>query len=332
MFKMKKVAVIGGAGYVGSFTAYALREEGYDVAVIDNLSSGHKTAVSGFRIVNLDILNDKKGLSEFLSEEKFAAVLHFAALIQMGESMRNPELYFRHNITGSLNVIESSREAGIKGFVFSSTAGVYGDPVRVPIPEEHLLRPTNPYGESKAMVEKILDWYWRIFNFPSASIRYFNASGAALDGSIGEDHPNESHLIPLLVKTALKEGSEVAIFGGDYKTHDGTCVRDYIHVLDLADVHIKALEYLEKNPGNYTFNAGTGKGYTNLEVVRMVEEVSGKKINYEIGPRRPGDAAILVADPSKAKQALDWKPRYSDLRTIVESAWKWHSNRPHGFS
>lgn len=328
---MRKVVVIGGAGYVGSFTSYALRNAGYDVTIIDNLSSGHKAAVSGFKVVNIDILDEKEELSKFLKKEKFETVLQFAALIQMGEAMRNPGLYFRHNVAGSLNVIEASREAGIKSFVFSSTAGVYGDPEKVPIPEDHPLRPTNPYGESKVMVEKILNWYWQVFKFPSVSIRYFNASGAALDGSIGEDHPNESHLIPLLIKAALK-GNEMVIFGNDYDTPDGTCIRDYIHVLDLADAHVNALKYLEENPGNYIFNAGTGKGYTNLEVVKMVEEVSGKKVNYKIGPRRLGDPTILVADASKAKQVLSWEPKYSNLRTVVESAWEWYSKNPHGFS
>lgn len=331
MIDMKKVVVVGGAGYVGSFTARALKEDGYNVTVIDNLSSGHKAAVSGFKIVRIDILGDKRKLSEFLKKERFAAVLHFAALIQMGESMRNPGIYFRHNFAGSLNVVEASQEAGVKSFVFSSTAGVYGDPEKVPISEDHPLRPTNPYGESKVMVEKILEWYWRIFKFPSVSIRYFNASGAALDGSIGEDHPNESHLIPLLIKAGLN-GGEMTIFGGDYDTPDGTCIRDYIHVLDLADAHAKALKYLEENPGSYSFNAGTGRGYTNLEVVRTAEEVSGKKINYRIGPRRSGDPAILVADAKNAKQTLGWASKHSNLRTIVESAWKWHSAHPHGFS
>lgn len=327
---MKKVAVVGGAGYVGSFTAYALRDAGYEVVIVDNLSSGHRGAVADFPIETIDILSQKDKLVALFRDD-FHSVVHFAALIQMGESMKDPGLYFRHNITGSLNVIEASQEVGVKGFVLSSTAGVYGDPEKVPIPEEHPLRPTNPYGESKVIVEKILSWYWQIFKFPSVSIRYFNASGAALDGRIGEDHPNESHLIPLLIRAVL-EGNEMTIFGNDYNTPDGTCVRDYIHVLDLANVHVKALEYLERNPGNYAFNAGTGNGYTNLEVVSMVEVVSGKKINYKIGPRRSGDVAVLVADSDKAKEILDWEPRHSDLKTIIESAWKWHSTHPHGFS
>lgn len=331
MKKKKKVAVVGGAGYIGSFTSHVLREAGYEVVVIDNLSRGHKEAVRDFRLVKLNILREKEKLADFFRKEKFDAVLHFAALLQVGKSMEKPGLYFRHNVTGSLNVIESAVKSGVKAFVFSSTSAVYGNPRKIPTPENHPLKPTSPYGESKAMVEKILDWYWRVFKFPSASIRYFNASGAALDGSIGEDYPNESHLIPLLIKAALKD-DEVTIFGGDYNTPDGTCIRDYVHVLDLAGAHVNTLKYLEENPGNYTFNAGTGKGYTNLEVVKMVEEVSSKKVNYKIGPRRLGDATILVADASKAKQVLKWEPKYSDLRTIIRSSWKWHSTHPRGFS
>lgn len=325
-----KIAVVGGAGYVGSFTARALREAREEVVIIDDLSSGHKEAVRDFRLIKADIVKEEKKLAEIFRDEKFDAVLHFAALIQMGESVEKPALYFRRNVLGSLNLLEAVRKSGAIPFVFSSTAGVYGNPETLPIPEDHPKKPTNPYGESKVMVEKLLRWYWEIFKIPSVSVRYFNAAGAAFDGSLGEDHPNESHIIPLAAKAVL-EGKKFTLYGDDYPTPDGTCIRDYIHVIDLADAHIKAFGYLEKDPGAQAFNAGTGRGYSNLEVLRMIEKVSGEKVDYEVLKRRAGDADQLVSDPSQAEGKLNWTPRNSDLETIVRSAWLWHKNNPKGF-
>lgn len=327
---MSKIAVVGGAGYVGSFTANALNQAGHEVVVVDNLSSGHKGSVEGLRLEELDILKEEEKLRSLFEEEKFDSVFHFAALIQMGESMENPGLYFRHNVLGSLNVLEAARRSGVSSFVFSSSAGVYGNPQKLPIPEDHPLRPTNPYGETKTMVEKILVWYWKVYGLASVSIRYFNAAGGSLDGKNGEDHPEESHLIPNIINSLLK-GEKLTVFGGDYDTPDGTAIRDYIHVIDLADVHIKALEYIKAYPGAEVFNAGTGRGHSNLEVLEMVEQVSGQKVNYEIGPRRRGDATELVADPTRAKELLDWSPAHSDLETVVKTAWLWHSSYPDGY-
>lgn len=331
MNKIKKIAVVGGAGYIGSFTSRALKSRGYEVVVIDNLSSGYKETINNSRLIEVDIVTRKDVLDELFQKEKFDAVIHFAALIQAKESMENPGLYFKNNILGSLNLIEVAAKNKIKAFVFSSTAAVYGNPQVVPIPGSHPICPINVYGETKAMVEKILGWYWNIFQFPSASIRYFNAAGATLDGSIGEDHPKETHLIPILIKSAL-QGNEMTIFGDDYDTPDGTCIRDYIHVLDLADIHIKALGYLSDTPGCSAFNAGTGRGYSNLKVLKMVEKVSGQNIKYKIGEKRDGDPTQLVADSSNAQKVLDWKPTYSDLETIVKTAWLWHKEHPGGFS
>lgn len=326
-----KVAVIGGAGYIGSFTSRALKNAGWDVVIIDDLSSGHKEAVPNLRLEKIDIVGRGDELIALFQEEKFDAVFHFAALIQMGESMKEPALYFRHNVMGSINVLEATRQSSVKKFIFSSTAGVYGNPQKLPIPEDHPKNPTNPYGESKVMVERILDWYFKVFGISSVSIRYFNAAGASLDGKLGEDHPNESHLIPKVIQSIL-QNQEITIFGDDYETPDGTCIRDYIHVVDLAEVHVKAAGYLETNSGAFAFNAGTGEGHSNLEVVKAIEQVSGKKVKYSIGRRREGDAASLVADPGRAQAELGWTPSISDLETIVKSAWLWHSHNPKGYS
>lgn len=326
-----KAVVVGGAGYIGSFTSHALKDAGWEVVIVDDLSSGHEEAVPDFRLEKIDIVSRGEALVKLFKKEKFDAVFHFAALIQMGESIKEPALYFRHNIGGSINVLEAARLGGVKKFIFSSTAGVYGNPQKLPTPENHPENPTNPYGESKIMVEKILEWYFKIFGISSVSIRYFNAAGASLDGKMGEDHPNESHLIPKVIQSLL-QNQEITIFGGDYETPDGTCIRDYIHVLDLVEAHIKAVDYLEGKQGAFAFNAGTGQGYSNLEIVEMVEQVSGKKAKYLIGRRREGDAASLVADPRRAQTELGWKPSFSDIETIVKSSWDWHTNHPQGYS
>jgi len=326
-----KVLVIGGAGYIGSFTVRALREAGYEIVIFDDLSQGHKEAVKGFQLVKGSLVEDRDLLADLLQKEKFAAVVHFAAFIQMGESYRLPEKYFRNNVVGSLNLLEATIKAGIEKFVFSSSAGVYGDPQRVPIKEEDRKLPTNPYGETKLIIEKMLFWFGKAYGLRSISLRYFNAAGAALDGSIGEDHPDESHLIPLAIKAA-QEKRQFSIFGNDYPTADGTCVRDYIHVLDLAQAHLLALKALEEDSQTTAYNVGIGKGYSNLEVVEMIKRIGEVDLPIKFEPRRLGDAAVLYASIEKISKELGFHPKYSDLETIIKTVWNWHKNHPNGFA
>lgn len=320
-----KILVTGGAGYIGSFMTRSLLERGDKVVVVDSLERGHKSAIDLRANIILGDLLDKKFITKVLKKEKVDGVIHFAGYISMGESMKNPGLYFEKNIQASVNVADAMVKTDTNHLIFSSTAGVYGNPIKVPIPEDHPKNPENPYGESKLMVEKILSWYGKIFGLSYACLRYFNAAGAALDGSMGERHNPETHLIPKIMEAVLRK-SDFSLFGDDYATPDGTCIRDYIHVLDLAKAHILALEKLRKDKGAYTFNIGTGKGHSNREVIAMVEKVTGKKIKVKIEKRRPGDANELVADARQIKKLLEFAPQYSDLETIVLSAWKWHSN------
>ncbi|GDX61813.1 UDP-glucose 4-epimerase GalE [Candidatus Levyibacteriota bacterium] len=320
------ILVTGGAGYIGSFMVKRLVDKGDTVIVIDNLVHGHRSTIeSSSKLVNGNIL-DKEFISKVFSENKIDAVIHFAAYISMGESMRNPGLYFENNTFGLLNILEAMQKNSVKKIIFSSTAGVYGDPVTVPIPEDHQKNPNNPYGESKLMSEKVLQWYWKIFGIQSVALRYFNACGAALDGSMGEDHPDESHLIPNAIKSILNN-KEFILFGNDYDTPDGTCIRDYIHVLDLVDAHALSLDKLENQKGNFIYNVGTGIGYSNKEVLITIERVSGRKINIKQEARREGDAHALIADVSRIKNDIGFVPQYSDLETIIKSAWEWHTSQ-----
>ncbi len=314
----------GGAGYIGSFMTKRLLDGGFSVMVVDSLERGDKSVVDERAEFAEGNLLDKAFVKQIFSSNKFEAVIHFAAYISMAESMEDPGAYFEHNTLASLNLLEGMKNAQVSKIVFSSTAGVYGNPTVVPIPEDHIKSPTNPYGESKRMVERLLSWYYEIFQINCVALRYFNASGATLDGSMGENHNPETHIIPNAIKAALS-GGEFSLFGTDYDTPDGTAVRDYIHVLDLVEAHVRALERLSRENGKFFYNVGTGKGYSNREVLQMVEEVSGKKINVAEGDRRSGDAAELVADSQRIREQLDFEPKYSDLRTIVESAWKWHN-------
>ncbi|MCX6782610.1 MAG: UDP-glucose 4-epimerase GalE [Candidatus Levybacteria bacterium] len=320
------ILVTGGAGYIGSFMVKRLVDKGDTVIVIDNLVHGHRSTIESLsKLVNGNIL-DKEFISKVFSENKIDAVIHFAAYISMGESMRNPGLYFENNTFGLLNILEAMQKNSVKKIIFSSTAGVYGDPVTVPIPEDHQKNPNNPYGESKLMSEKLLQWYWKIFGIQSVALRYFNACGAALDGSMGEDHPDESHLIPNAIKSILNN-KEFILFGNDYDTPDGTCIRDYIHVLDLVDAHALSLDKLENQKGNFIYNVGTGIGYSNKEVLITIERVSGRKINIKQEARREGDAHALIADVSRIKNDIGFVPQYSDLETIIKSAWEWHTSQ-----
>ena len=325
-----KILVSGGAGYIGSMTVRELISTGHEVTVFDNFSSGHREAVAGVSVVEGELLRQEDLARAFA--RPLNAVIHFAALIQMGESMANPARYYRNNVAGSLNLFQAAVEHEVKMLVFSSSAGVYGNPVRVPILEEDPKEPTNPYGETKLVMERMLRWFDTAYGLRSISLRYFNAAGAALDGTMGEDHPEESHLIPRVMQGILRGEREFNIFGKDYETPDGTCVRDYIHIVDLARAHIMALEALSGGHPTEAYNCGTGRGYSNREVVAAVirEASSGMGIVY--GPRRPGDANELVAGVEKIKSVLGWEPHHSELAKIIATAWKWHRTHPLGYA
>jgi len=318
------ILVTGGAGYIGSHTTRVLLGRGYDVTVVDDLSRGykHNAAPGRLRVMNLA---DTDGLTRLMQEKSVDAVIHFAAFISVGESNLRPELYFENNVGGSLSLFTAMTRAGVRRLVFSSTAAVYGIPVCSPITEHFPYAPINPYGESKVMVEKLLYWFDSIHRLRSICLRYFNACGAHPDGTLGEEHEPETHLIPLILR-AVKTGNPMTLFGADYPTPDGSCIRDYIHVLDLAEAHVAALESLLEGGPSDRFNVGTGTGHSVFEVLRTVEEVTGEKVPYTIGPRREGDPPALVADSAKLRQALGWKPQYEGLRQIVATAWEFEKN------
>lgn len=321
-----KVLVTGGAGYIGSFMVKHLLDRGDEVFALDNMERGHREALDlRAKLYEGDLL-DKEFVSKVFSENKYEAVINFAGYISMAESMKNPYIYFHNNLLSALNIMEEMVKTQTDNFIFSSSAGVYGNPVKIPIPEDHDKKPENPYGESKWMVENLMSWYQKTHGLNSVALRYFNASGAALDGSLGELHDPETHIIPNVIK-AILNGSSFKLFGTDYKTKDGTCVRDYIHVLDLVEAHVLAIEKLRQSKGKHEFNVGTGNGYSNKEIIDMVKKVSGKKLNVEESERRKGDAEELVADVTKIKTELSFAPKYSDLETIVNSAWKWHTKK-----
>lgn len=319
---MTKILVTGGAGYIGSHTVHLLRRRGYDVTVLDDLSRGHAHNVESGKFLNLNLLQTD-AVAEFLGQEEFAAVIHFAAYIAVGESTQRPEFYFTNNVSGSISLLSAMERAGMNKLVFSSTAAVYGTPETVPIPEDSAFQPLSPYGESKVMVEKILGWLDEFRGVRSICLRYFNACGAEPGSGLGEEHEPETHLIPLLFR-AVESGKPVTVFGEDYPTPDGTCIRDYIHVSDLAEAHILSVESLLDGGLSNRFNAGTGTGKSVRQVMQAVEEVTGKKIPYVVGPRRAGDPPVLVANSDKLQKILGWRPRYTDLRDIVRTAWDFH--------
>lgn len=317
------VLVAGGAGYIGSHTAKALAAAGHTPIVYDNFEKGHHWAAKYGPVVEGD-LADRPRLAETFRSHPIDGVIHFAAYIAVGESMREPEMYFRNNVSNTLNLLGAMRDAGVKRIVFSSTAAVYGTPERSPIPEDHPLRPDSVYGDSKLMVERILDWFGLAHGIASAKLRYFNASGADPDGEVGEDHHPETHLIPLALAAAAGKISHLSLFGTDYPTVDGTAVRDYIHVTDLAAAHLRALEYLGRTSQSLTANLGTGHGFTVRQVIQAVERVTGRPVPIVESPRRAGDSVELVADPSRARQLLNWTPQHSTLDEIVQTAWNWY--------
>lgn len=318
-----RVMVVGGAGYIGSHMCKMLAEHGHEVVVCDNLSTGHRAAVRWGELVQCP-LSDAATLGPVLSRRKFDAVMHFAANSLVGESVRDPLGYYRNNVAETIALLEIMRRHEINKFVFSSTAAVYGQPSQDLIDEQHPREPINPYGRTKLIVEHILSDLAAAHQFRAVSLRYFNAAGADSSGLIGEAHEPETHLIPRILRMAAGEPIDVRVFGTDYPTPDGTCIRDYVHVNDLCSAHLQALEFLERNPGFHTFNLGNSRGYSVRQVITAAEHVVGRKMVIPEFDRRPGDPALLVAHSEKAKRLLNWAPRQPDINTIVESAWKWH--------
>jgi UDP-glucose 4-epimerase len=324
-----KVLVTGGAGYIGSHTVRELSQRGYEVVVLDTLERGHAQAVAGVPLVQGDTA-DAALLSRLFEEQRPEAVMHFAAYKAPGESMSEPEMYFKNNVCGTLNLLEQMVRHNIRYCVFSSSCSIFGTPKHLPVAEDAPVGPESVYGETKLMVETLLKWFDRTRGLRSVSLRYFNAAGAALDGTLGEDWSVTLNLIPLVMKAAVGKSPSVQIFGTDYPTRDGTAIRDYIHVVDLAIAHIRALEHLMETQQSTAYNLGTGVGYTVQEVVDMAKRVSGVDFKVERVGRRPGDPVAIWADSSKAERELGWKAQY-DLETIVRTAWQWHSTHPDGF-
>jgi len=316
------ILVVGGAGYIGSHMVKLLLDMGYSVVTFDDLSSGHREAVLGGEFIR-GTLADRTALDDALTAHRIDAVMHFASFIQVGESVRNPAIYYRNNLSNTLNLLDAMVAAQVKRFIFSSTAAIFGEPEYVPIDEAHPQRPVNAYGASKQMVERALQDYDRAYGLRSVCLRYFNAAGADPGGQIGELHDPETHLIPLLLQVASGRRDAARIFGRDYDTPDGTCIRDYIHVVDLCQAHVGALKFLDDQTRSGAFNLGNGSGFSVLEVIAAVEKITGRKVHVVDAPRRDGDPARLVADANLSRRVLEWSPRYSDLHTIVEHAWRW---------
>ncbi|MBU7583255.1 MAG: UDP-glucose 4-epimerase GalE [Nostoc sp. TH1S01] len=323
------ILVTGGAGYIGSHTVLALKQAGYDVVILDNLVYGHQELVEEVLQVKLVVgdTNDRPLLDELFKTRKFAAVMHFSAYAYVGESVTDPAKYYRNNVVGTLTLLEAMLAASINKFVFSSTCATYGVPEVVPIPENHPQHPINPYGATKLMVERILSDFDVAYGLKSVRFRYFNAAGANPDGLLGEDHNPETHLIPLILLTALGKREFISIFGTDYPTPDGTCIRDYIHVNDLADAHVLGLEYLLKGGDSEVFNLGNGNGFSVREVIAAAESVTGLSISVKECDRRPGDPPVLIGSSEKARNILGWRSQYPSIQDIVSHAWQWHQKR-----
>ena len=321
----KTVLVTGGAGFIGSHTCKVLANSGFVPVVFDNLSAGHREAVRWGPLEVGDI-NDEARLTEVMERYRPVAVINFAALIAAGESVEDPQKYYLNNVVGCLSLLKAMRKCAIDTFIFSSTAAVYGIPQSTPIPENHPLGPINPYGASKLMIETVLKDYASAYGLKSVSLRYFNAAGADPDGELGEQHDPETHLIPLVLSAAMGERSEIVVYGDAYPTPDGTCIRDYVHVTDLARAHVLAMGWLESKPGAHVFNLGTGEGCSVREVLDTAQRVTGRTIQTRYGAPRPGDSPILVADATNARRELGWQPEYASIETQIEHAWAWHSS------
>ena len=320
----KRILVTGGAGYIGAHAVLALIEQGFEPVILDNFSTGHRYATQGCEVIEAD-LRDRASIDSALTSRRYDGVMHFAAKSIVGDSMRSPLDYFENNVTGSLNLISAALKGEIEHFVFSSTAAVYGEPESIPITEAHTLAPINPYGQSKRIIEIMLAEAFRAHGLRSISFRYFNAAGAAPEAGIGENHEPETHLIPNVLRSCLRDnsGSRLKVFGNDYETRDGTCVRDYVHVRDLADAHVKGMNHLFLNPIADQINLGTEHGATVLEVIKACEEATERPIDYDVKEKREGDPAVLVADNGKARDLLSWRPKAS-LLDCVSDAWRWH--------
>ena len=326
------VLICGGAGYVGSHNVRAFAQKGEDVIVVDSLETGHRAAVpEGIKFYQADI-RDGEALDKVFAENQIEAVVHFCAYSLVGESMEKPLKYFDNNVGGMISLLEAMQKHDVKRIIFSSTAATYGEPKKIPILESDPTVPTNPYGESKRIMEKMMNWVSRLHNIRYVSLRYFNVAGAWHDGTIGEDHHPESHLIPLILQVPLGKREHITIYGDDYPTQDGTCIRDYIHTEDLARAHILALEYLRNGGESNIFNLGSGDGYSVMEMINAARKVTGHPIPAQVGTRRPGDPAKLVADSSKAQKILNWKPEVTRMEDIIATAWKWHSSHPNGYN
>lgn len=320
------ILVTGGAGYIGSHVVKLLSRYGFATVVVDNLSRGHREMVSTGEFIEGD-LSDRDLLVKAMKEKGIDSVIHFAASSLVGESEEDPQQYYENNLSNGINLLGAMLDAGVKKIVFSSSAAVYGNPVHVPIEEGHPTEPTNVYGSTKLIIEGMLKKYFEAYGIRSVSLRYFNAAGADPDAQIGEDHTPETHLIPIVLDCALGRRKDVTVFGTDYDTPDGTCIRDYIHVNDLADAHIKALEHIEKKEGSFFYNLGNGKGFSVRKVIESTERVTGKKIALKEGPRRKGDPDRLVAGSGKIINDFGWSPKFPDLDVIIETAWRWHRKR-----
>ena len=327
---MSRVVVTGGAGYIGSHAVRALVDAGHDVAVLDDLSAGHAQSVPNNVPLVKAAIHDHEAVHKLLVDHRADAVMHFAAWLAVGESVRKPIEYYKNNVSGTLGVLEAMRDAGVKRFIFSSTCAVYGEPETVPMTETLPKRPINAYGETKLTIERALPHLERAHGITFVALRYFNAAGAHPDGTIGEDHADEVHLIPLAIRAA-NGGTPLKVFGEDYPTPDGTCLRDYIHVCDLADAHIRALEWLERGGASGAYNVGTGTPHSVKSVIDTVGRVVGRPVAWQSAPRRPGDPAVLYASSDRAQRELGWTPQYADLEVIVRHAWQWHSTHPKGY-
>ncbi len=325
------ILVTGGAGYIGSHAVKGLIDRGYDVVIVDNLETGFEKAVdSRARFYKGDI-RDIDFLSSMFSKENVEGVIHFAANSLVGESMVNPLKYFDNNVHGTRVLLSSMMEYGVKHIVFSSTAATYGEPIRIPIDETHPTNPINPYGEAKLMMEKVIDWTSKAHELTYVSLRYFNVAGAHPSGEIGESHDPETHLIPIILQVPNKQREKLSVFGNDYDTKDGTCIRDYIHIEDLVEAHVLAMEYLLKGNESNLFNLGSGDGYSIYEMIEAAKAATGEEIPFELAERRAGDPAVLIASNGKAKEILKWTPKHTDVKDIIKSAWNFHKKYPNGF-
>lgn len=324
------VLVVGGAGYIGSHAVRALMDAGHRVSVFDNLSRGHREAVPKDLFIEGELTN-RDLLCQVLTDHQIDAVMHFAAFALVNESVNDPSLYYQNNVVAALSLMEAMRLAGVRKFVFSSTTATYGEPDIIPIGESTPQQPINPYGFTKLVIEQALADYAHAYGFGYAALRYFNAAGAHPDGQIGEDHDPESHLIPIVLQVALGQRERITVFGDDYPTPDGTCIRDYVHVNDLADAHLKALDRIRPGEG-LCLNLGTGRGTSVREIIDACRKVTGHAIPEQIGSRREGDPAELIADATKAREVLGWSPQYTDIQSIIETAWRWHQLHPRGYS